>query len=248
MKKESLMKPIIAVELAGYMRTFNDCFRSWTNLLDYDTFDFHFFVETYTESGILPVNTGGNTGYKVDKTDIFDFSLLKESVDVKYLGTEETDSAVNLPGWDASRIGCMYRKILRCNKQRRKYAKNNNIDYAYVLRVRGDLFFTQKIDLPKTLDTNEIIVPARWGYVRDHENSGNHHYQEKTWAPKSYDTVVCDQFAIAGLNAMNAYAETGERIGNDLIEQNIYKSLDSSNIKIERKHFKLGVYNHKSGL
>ena len=32
---------------------------------------------------------------------------------------------------------------------------------------------------------------------------------------------------------------------DDLIEQNIYKSLDSSNIKIERKHFKLGVYNSK---
>ena len=67
------MKPIIAVELAGYMRTFNDSFRSWTNLLDYDNFDFHFFVDTYTESGILPLNPPRTQGYDIDKTDIFDF-------------------------------------------------------------------------------------------------------------------------------------------------------------------------------
>jgi len=232
------MKPIIAVELAGYMRSFNECFKSWTNLLDYDNFDFHFFVHTYKESGKL-----SSRSYEIDSSDIFDFSLLEESVDVKKLIIETTDMSVNLSNWDKSRVKCMYRKILLCNRQRKKYAMTNNIDYAYVLRVRGDLFFTQKINLPKIMDTNEIIVPARWGYVRDNENSGNYRLKEHSWPGTAYDTVVCDQFAIAGLNAMDVYAMTGKTIGTDKIEQYIYQSLALSKIKIEREHFKLGVYN-----
>jgi hypothetical protein len=245
-----MTKPLIAVQLAGYMRTLNDVFKSWNNLLDHNNFDFHFFVETYIESGTLPIDTRRNNGYDIDMSNVYDFSMLKEVADVKYLATEQTTAEMNTKGPQcdgAIRYKNMYRKILNCNNARKEYAKNNNIEYAYVLKVRGELFFTQKINLPTTLDTNKIIVPSRWGYVRGDENNNFKSYRDHGWAPNEYNMVVCDQFAIAGLNAMDAYADTGEKIGYDKIEQYIFKSLNNNNIQIERQDFRLGVYNHKSG-
>jgi len=37
------MKQKAAVQISGYLRTINDCIDSWSNVLDYDKYDYDFF-------------------------------------------------------------------------------------------------------------------------------------------------------------------------------------------------------------
>lgn len=45
------MKQKVCVQISGYLRTINDCIDSWSNVLDYDKYDYDFFFHTYKNYG-----------------------------------------------------------------------------------------------------------------------------------------------------------------------------------------------------
>ena len=231
------MKPKIAVELAGYMRSFNDCYDNWCkNLLNDDRFDFDFFIHTYKEVG-MP----NKSKFDINVNDLFDFNFLYSRLNIKKIVIEETDRETISVKWDNTRVKLMYRKIFLCNELCKQYEVTTGTKYLYILRVRGDNYFTKKIDLPEHIDSNSIFVPSTWGFTSN--INGAVKYKKNTGGFKDLNKAVCDQFAIAGSNAMDVYANTGNELGDKYIEQYIYQNLYNHNMNITRVCFDQSVYN-----
>lgn len=233
------MKPKVAIQIAGYLRTFNECFESWKNVLDETKFEFDYFIHTYEESGI-PYRSH----YDVDIDAKFNFEKYINNLNVKKIVIEKSQKSDVELKWTTRRVELMYRKIYMCNELFKNYTNESNQKYSCILRMRGDLFFTKQIDLPENISENTIYVPLLWGYVDNGDNGKQNRFDK--WPDNALpDQVVCDQFAICDENAINAYARTGIDIGNNLIEQNIYKCLVKHDININRVNFGQGVFNRK---
>lgn len=234
------MKPKVAIQIAGYLRTFNECFESWKNVLDETKFDFDYFIHTYEESGIP-----NRSHFDIDIDKKFNFEKYVNNLNIKKIVVEKTQKDNVELKWTTKRVELMYRKIYLCNELFKNYTNESNQKYSCILRMRGDLFFTKKINLPEAISKNTIYVPSLWGYVNKiNNNLISVKFDE--WSGTQPDQVVCDQFAIGDENAINAYARTGIDIDNNWIEQNIYKCLVKHNININRIDFGQGIFNRKT--
>lgn len=180
------MKKRVAVELSGYLRTFDKCYESWNNILDYDNYDYDFFVHTYTKKGITP-------GYHIpiDHSDDIDVNLLKSSINIKRIVIEEPfDNGVNhmVSGHSTIRVKLMYRKVFLCNKLLKDYIEETGEEYEYVIRIRPDLMFNQKLGIP---------VPQEKTII-------GHKY---SWGNEIVEGTLNDQIAIGDVETMNIYAD-----------------------------------------
>jgi hypothetical protein len=197
-------KEKISIEISGYLRTFLNNIENWKENLIYDNnYEYYFFINTYN-------NFGHSKGWiddikrdeklndyflkiikeNFENVDIFieeDFGFILEDINENEI--EKHDLT------DIKRVLSMFRKIYKCNQQKKDYEIKNEIKFNYSIRIRPDLMFTNKINLfnfIKKNDENFIIInnlPWEGG-----ENFTNHN-------------VYNDQFCFGNNESVNLYSD-----------------------------------------
>jgi hypothetical protein len=230
----------IAVEVSGYMRSFSDFIsENWQHNLINSDYEFDFFISSYIERGMPKT-----TLYDINLNDKFTSFNALMSLPIKSLVMESTNPNTNFQHWDTSRVAGMFRKIRLCHDTCLNYIQMTNTEYHCYIRLRADIIFGQKIEMPASINSNEIYLPNSWGYYHSDDSTTQNYiinhpfsYREE----KQYNDWACDQFAIAGKDAMEAYANTGNEQGTQLIEQNINANLIKHNIIQHKNYYKQGT-------
>lgn len=179
------MKKKVAVQLSGYLRTINECIDSWSNILDYDKYDYDFFIHTYK-------NYGFSKGFHVDDIeddDLISLDNLKSKINIKQIVVEEhtkQGSQILPSGHNKDRVKSMFRKIYLCNHMCQDYCEINNENYDFFIRMRPDIFFTKKINL-SNIEKHTIYV------------------HKFAWDGVVVNGVINDQFAICSKDTINKY-------------------------------------------
>ena len=209
-----IKKNKVAVQLSGYIRTFHDCFDSWSNILT-DKYEYDFFVHTYE-------NYGYSKGFcfnDISDDELVDIDLLKSKINIKKIVVEKNvdNSGRVIPsGHSDNRVKLMFRKIFLCNQIYNNYLIETGDKYDFVIRLRPDLFFNEKVDLYKP-DGNVII------------------FNKYSWGKESIPNTLNDQIAICGGDTINFYSNLFNMniLNNKQPESVLFEYMSNSLIKIE---------------
>ena len=217
------MKKRVAIQISGYIRTFHDCFDSWLNILS-DEYEYDFFVHTYT-------NHGYSNGFNVDDitNDIsVDVDLLKSRINIKKIILEEqfnNSGSIILSGHTDNRVKLMFRKIYLCNQLCNDYIIETNTKYEFIIRLRPDLFFEEKVIFTQPLE-NSIIV------------------NKFTWGNSCVSNMYNDQIAICHPSVIDTYANLYTKIdsiSNLHPESALFNYINSCNIDVKFLEIKMNI-------
>ena len=132
------------------------------------------------------------THYDCDPNDKVDFDRVKEEI-------EEYGSLCELrtqmPS-DEPRYKQMFNRI----KEAHELCKSWNDDYSYIIRIRPDIFMSDKISLIVP-ECDAAIFPERWGFCEDPTP------ESCRWQDEAQSVGLCDQMAVCGLEAMQTYSD-----------------------------------------
>jgi hypothetical protein len=210
-----MLKEKVAIQISGYLRTINDCIDSWSNIFDYDKYDYDFFIHTYKNYGF----SKGFNFNDIEDDDLIDIDLLRSKINIKNIVIEEHakyDPDIIHSGHDSNRVRQMFRKIYLCNEIYKKYCLLNGDVYKFVIRMRPDLFFPKKIDF--NISGNTICV------------------NKFAWGNDIVNGVVNDQFAICSNDLIDSYCglfKEYDKYSNLQPEKALYTYLNSKKIRVE---------------
>jgi hypothetical protein len=214
----------IAICISGYLRTFKDCY---LNILDnvIQGHDYDLFIHTYDKLG----NSQGFQ-FEIDVNKDIDLEYLKNLKNLKGLVVEKYDdikylfeNKIKLLYHDPNRFLSMLYKIYQCNELKKKYEIDNDFIYDLVVRTRGDLIFSNKINLNvKNININSYA----WNGISEFENS----------------YLYNDQFAIGSSEIMDYYSrlyldiEIIDGDGPEIIMKNHLK-----NVIVDKQNFNFNI-------
>lgn len=210
------MKKKVAVQLSGYLRTINECIDSWSNILDYDKYDYDFFIHTYK-------NYGFSKGFYVDDIeddDLISLDNLKSKINIKQIVVEEhikPGNKILSSGHNKDRVKSMFRKIYLCNYMCQNYCRDNNKNYDFFIRMRPDIFFTRKIDIGN-IEKNTTYV------------------NKFSWSSHMVDGFINDQFAICSNDTINKYCDLFvqyDKYSDISPEKALFEHLKNQEINVE---------------
>jgi len=210
------MKQKAAVQISGYLRTINDCIDSWSNVLDYDKYDYDFFFHTYKNYGF----SEGFCFNDIEDDDLIDIDILRSKINIKNIVAEDqikNGTQIMPSGHNTDRVRLMFRKIYLCNEMYKEYCLYNDDVYKFVIRMRPDLFFPRKINF-NINDNNTIYV------------------NKFVWNKEEVDSVVNDQFAICSNDLIDSYCglyNEYDKYSNLQPERALFDYINSKKIKIE---------------
>jgi hypothetical protein len=221
------MKQKVAVQLTGYFRTFHKCVDTWKNLLDYDLYDFDFFIHTYKSHGF---SKGFNT--EIDSNDEVDFDEVKKKINVKDIVIEDefyNYGEIIPAGHYKNRVMLMFRKFLLCNELQKEYVKKTNEQYEFIIRMRPDLSFNEKVKFTKpnknTIIFNKYVYSDV--YINPFEKEG-----------------LNDQIAICSVDTIDKYSDifnSDNRIFNLQPETALHRHIKEKKINIQLEDLKMNI-------
>lgn len=228
----------IAINFSGAIRTFEYCMESINiNIInelkkEYEVYTFgHFWIlkedkdfeydmkwKKDCENSISKIKNYGFVDLSIEEYNKeWETHIIKEcdgsSILEKYDKIENIEERQNYKSYAVNCMG-MYFKILECHKLIEKYENKNGIEFDYIIRIRPDFYWNEKIPLeliPK-LCNNEILL-VRDSYCIRAKWMGN------------------DKFFMGTRNMMNNYCQAYKKIKyffekNVRVEgQNIAKSM-----------------------
>jgi hypothetical protein len=240
----------IAICLAGYLRTFEQC---WPSILKnvIQDHDFDIFIHTYNKLGngqhgwrfpisqTEPINTNFLLSLPNLRTlEIEDWNDIKYKFE-NFLSMEE-GSAI-LPENVNSMVASFY-KVYKCNELKKQYEKENNFVYDVVIRMRPDIFFEKKVNLK--IDKNKILINAYpWG-DEDWVHNDIYKNPKEMWAEKQEQikTILNDRFAAGSSENIDYLADLYNKIYDILVniefivpERILNDHLKSCNIGLEKR-------------
>jgi hypothetical protein len=223
-----VIKKKVAVQLTGYIRTFFECFDSWSNLLDYDMYDFEFFIHTYKKHGF---SKGFNT--EIDCNDEIDIEKIKKNIKVIRIVVEDDNFdnyGEKMPIWGhyKNRVNLMFRKFFLCNEIFKDYVNETGENYEYVIRMRPDLVFYEKVNLYKPKE-NTIIF--------------NKYVYHRHYIDPSIGEGLNDQIAICSIDSIDKYSNifNSEHIVNTQPETALHRHIKDKSINIELIDLKMYI-------
>lgn len=211
------MKKKVAVQITGYLRTINDCIDSWVNILDYNLYDYDFYIHTYKNYGF---SKGFNVN-DIEDDDLINIDDLRNKINIKNIVVENQlshGSQIMASGHNMDRVKLMFRKIHLCNEMYREYCLSNNESYEFVIRMRPDIFFDKKVNFDFNIENNTIYV------------------SKFAWGNQIVGGVLNDQFVICSNDSIDKYCglfNEYDKYSNLQPEKALYEYINSKQIKIE---------------
>ena len=163
-----MTKKRIAIQLFGYLRTYQDCYQSLLKKVvqanEKKGYDVDIFIHSWNSLN----NANNRCGYVNDNlTKTFDQSKEQEILKiygakkvlieeqkviknqkVKNLLSQREGRTVYL---DSKNIYNMYYSIFKSGELRREYEKENNIKYDFVIQTRPDILFIKNFDIDEII-------------------------------------------------------------------------------------------------
>lgn len=210
------MKKKVAVQISGYLRTINECIESWSNILDYDKYDYDFFIHTYKNYGF---SKGFNVNDIIDD-DVINIDYLNNLINIKKIIVEDQikhGNEIMTSGHNIDRVKLMFRKIYLCNEMYKEYCLSSNESYEFIIRMRPDIFFSKKINFG--VNNNNTVYVNKFAWGNDVVNG-----------------VTNDQFAICSNDSIDSYCglfTEYDKYSNLQPEKALYDYINSKKIKIE---------------
>ena len=220
-------KKKVAVLLTGYMRTFHDCVGTWKNLMDNEMYEFDFFVHTYKSHGFTK---GWND--MIDSKDVVDIERLKETLNIKKIEIEDEidNHGARIPsGHSKSRVKLMFRKFFLCNELLKEHVRETGEEYEFVIRMRPDLVFSEKVILEKPSPNSMITSKYIFG---------------NSYSEESQDEGINDQIAICSIDSIDSYSNIFNAEEHLFVlqpETALHRYINDRNIDIRYMDLKMNI-------
>lgn len=156
-------KPKVALCISGHLRTFESNFKSVKEHI-LDRFDCDVFIHTWDVLGLS--YRPGDSNLHITETRLV-VDKLQKLYQPKKLVVEKTKQFPVTPIMhqrsrehrDIPGILSMFYKVEECNKLRKEYETEQNINYDFVIRFRGDLWMEEPFPIDARTTSNHLYLP-----------------------------------------------------------------------------------------